>query len=310
MRSRTLYCIRRLIVVLSICVFAGCWEEIEYRAPAAGKVADFEAPDPVSAIETTPPATNAASDEIQADNTAIVDTPATPQSDVALGDRYATTAELEPPLADQPAVTPPDAVISEAPPEPTSPTTDPAPPLATAVTPQAASTRLAAWILGSRLSLAALANDRGIAPEEIPVWLADARKAAKVLNVAFADLPARPAATAEGEAASRDVLRYLLEQGKSIGPQLVQSHGGDHAALFEVAMKSNLLLVLNKPGSQAVDYIAKAMTNVTPRTSVPAELWNPLLDGLVNGAAPGTIREIVRQTHTDVEQQLDSAVGP
>ncbi len=129
-----------------------------------------------------------------------------------------------------------------------------------------------------------------------------------VLQVTFAELPPRP--TVESETATREVLSYLLNQGREIGGQLSTSHGADHAALFEFAMKSNLLLVLNKPGSSAVSHISNAIATVSPKTGLPSELWQPLLDLLAQGSTPASIRAAVRRLHTDIERHLAEPVEP
>jgi hypothetical protein len=48
--------------------------------------------------------------------------------------------------------------------------------------PPALNPRRAAWLLGSWLSLAALANDRGVAVQNVPTWLEYSRKAAFFLS--------------------------------------------------------------------------------------------------------------------------------
>jgi hypothetical protein len=174
---------------------------------------------------------------------------------------------------------------------------------------QPANTRSAAWLMGSKLSLAALANDRGVAADEVPVWFQEARSAAETLQISLAELPETPSEIGGGPA-SREVLGYLIEQGREIGPKLATNYGPDHAALFEVAVKSNFLLVLYKPGSTAVDPIATAIENSAPRAGLAPEVYKPMLDALANRSPAVEVRAAVRRLHADVERFLASAVEP
>jgi hypothetical protein len=161
-------------------------------------------------------------------------------------------------------------------------------------------------MLGSRLSLAALANDRGIGPEDVPKWFEEAQVLGTELNVPIVPLPDKPT-DATGEAASKAVIAYLLEQEKAIGAELEKSGDLQMSALFRLAMRTNLLLVLNTPGSKAVDTIAKSIEALGPRTGLPTELWQPLLDMLKEQASPAAVRTAVRQMHTDVGRHLARA---
>ena len=307
MSSRTLYCIRQLRVVAMLCLLTGCWQEIEYHEPEPVAAAD----EPESAVPAaeqpaveSPPA---------AEIPAPVDIPAAEAPaavEVAggegVGDRYASSDE---PINGSPSEEVPTA---DAPPsEPdfeTSPTaeSEAATVSATVETdsaPQVVSTRRAAWLLGSRLGLAALANDRNVAPEETVVWLDEARSMAGLLGTSIVELPERPANAADG-LASREVLSYLLSEGRRIGGELATNQGADHASMFEVALKSNLLLVLNKPGSSAIGHISTAIERAAPQAGLPEESWRPLLDTLANGSPPVEVRAAVRKMHAHIDRHL------
>jgi hypothetical protein len=165
--------------------------------------------------------------------------------------------------------------------------------------------RRAAWLLGSRLSLAALAHDRNVAPAETTGWFKEAGDMARMLGTSVTDLPTRPA-SASASSASREVLTYLLDEGKRGGDDLRKNYGVDHAALFEVALKSNLLLVLNEPGSSAVEHISTSVERAAPLARLPEELWRPLLDTLSSGRPAVEVRAAVRKMHAGVDDYLAS----
>ena len=180
---------------------------------------------------------------------------------------------------------------------PASATTAAAPPA------NALNNRRAAWLLGSRLSLAALAHDRGVAEKNVPIWFEDARTAARILGTSVADLP-EPAAAADEGPASRQVVNYLLLNGQRIGRELSKQHGPEQAALFEIALKSNILLLLYSPGASAGDSIATAISQAAPQAKLPAELWQPLVGALEKQAPQSDVRAAVRKMHIDVDQFL------
>jgi hypothetical protein len=151
--------------------------------------------------------------------------------------------------------------------------------------------------------LAALAHDRNVAPEETVVWLDEARAMAAQLGTSIHELPPRPE-TASSQPASREVLNYLLSEGKRIGGEVAKNHGVDHASMFEVALKSNLLLVVNKPEAPAVGYISTAIERAAPQARLPEEHWGPLLDTLAKKSPPAAVRAAVRQMHAAVDAHL------
>jgi hypothetical protein len=165
------------------------------------------------------------------------------------------------------------------------------------------------WILGSRLSLAALAHDRGMAANSVPTWLDEAHSACKVLGTSVPELP-EPAAAGDTAPASRQVIDYLLAQGQRIGRDLSQRYGPEQASLFEVALKSNILLLLYSPGSNAANSISAAISRAAPKAGLPAELWQPVVDRVNKQSSVDDVRTAVRQMHNDVDQYLAKAAEP
>jgi hypothetical protein len=198
-----------------------------------------------------------------------------------------------------------------------APTTTATPKTAEGVTPKAAettsakslaNTRLAAWQLGSGMSLAALAHDRGVAKDKVPAWFAQAQSAAKQLGVTVAELPT-PAPPADTNPASKQVMNYLLVDGQRIGRELTKQYGPATSALFEVAIKSNILLLLYAPGSTEGASIADAVSDAAPRAKLPGDLWKPLVDQLDRQLPASDVRLAVQKLHTDVGEYLKGAAG-
>jgi hypothetical protein len=270
---------------------------------------------------SAPPSSPPASDTVQAPPR-LADTPspaAAPQtSKSAEVDRYAIAPGAASPGA--------DARVSEAKPDSHEIPADTAPPPLAAATPQHVTpppetitraatpaspmnTKRAAWLLGSRLSLAALANDRGIAAKNVPEWFADAQQAAKMLKTAIPELP-QPAAPGETEPASKQVMNYLLVNGQRIGHDLTKQYGATEASLFEVALKSNLLLLIYRPGTPTVDTVSAAIQESAARAKLPEKLWMPLIDAINSQAPPKEVQADVRKFHSDVDQYLAGSAEP
>jgi len=299
---------------------AGCWQEIEYRGP-----------DPSGVAHRQPPVASVDSETTQDATTKITAPVETSEDTTAAGEDFAeefadsldeeplpsdSSVSAEPTLPEtiEPEPTTP-AIASSEPVESTEPETTEAaanPVSATVETPTSptniVNTRLAAWRLGSNLSKAALAQDLGVATENIDGWFQEARAAAGSLDTSLTDMPAP--ANNEDASLSRGTLNYLFLQGQQVGRDLAGRYPADHAALFEVAVKSNLLLVLYKPGSSAANAISTAIAGAAPRANLPPELWQPLLDTISNQAPPARVQAAVRQLHADVDKHLAAATEP
>jgi hypothetical protein len=168
-------------------------------------------------------------------------------------------------------------------------------------------TRRAAWLLGSKLSLAALANEHGAPADQVKKLFEQSTALAKKLNAPLRALPTRPA-TSAAPRANYAALDYLFSEGQEIGSELAKGHGADHAALFEVAVKSNILLVIYKPASPTTEAISAAIERAAERAKLPSTLWQPLLDAL---AAKGTLvdlRKAVYAMHEATDKYLDETV--
>jgi hypothetical protein len=285
----------RTALMMLVAACAGCWEEIEYTGPRTVSAPRRDAARPEEPEDKAPakrPPTNVADvppvaaprNETTA-STSLPETPAAPAPDAAPakaeGDRYAAQAAAEP----------------------STPTT------ATAVvgqTPSAMNSRRAAWQLGSRLSLAALANDRRLAADKVPIWLEDARTASRHLGTTVADLP-DPAAADDNSRVSRQVVNFLLVDGQRIGRELSTRHGPEQSALFEIALKSNILLLLYSPGGTAGTSVAAAISQAAPQAKLPAEYWQPLVDALGDDAPHDDVRAAIRKMHLEVDKYLAQA---
>jgi hypothetical protein len=192
----------------------------------------------------------------------------------------------------------------------TQPATSPAPAPSSAATTapppegdSSHSSRRIAWLLGNKMSLSALANDRGGADEETAKLFGQAQTLAEMLEVKVGDLP--PAKTPAPASANFDrALQYLFAQGQPIGRALAAKYGDDHAALFELAVKSNILLALYRPHTSVVGALSSAIEQAGGRAGLPVQLWQPLMDALANNVPVDELRQTVYRMHSEVDHYL------
>ncbi len=164
-------------------------------------------------------------------------------------------------------------------------------------------TRRAAWLLGSKLSLASLASGQGVSEEERHAWFDQAKILADKLETTLDAMPvATDSLTASG--LSDATMEYLFPLGRRIGKHLAGQFGADHAALFEVAFKTNMLLVLYHPDASVVDAVAAALTSAGPRSKLPSHLWQPLLEVLAQRPAEEVMKKAIFRLHEEVDAYL------
>ncbi|MEX2316299.1 MAG: hypothetical protein WD669_04045 [Pirellulales bacterium] len=313
------------IVAAMVCLTAGCWEEVYYTGSSAP-------PDPVPASPPTIAAFDNAGqaagfgDELAATLTAqggeraavnaesrntdsryrdsfpVTPTAARPAESspgaantgiTPTNERAPTTGHAADPMAMQPPILDPQAGLERQTPE-------------AAAAEQAAKTRRAAWLLGSRWSLAELARERGAAEKDVADWLILARAQAQMLGTSLSELPPPAGGNETAAGTPSPTVKHLVAEGQRLGRDLTR-FGPDHVALFELAVKSNLLLVLYEPGSRTTDALVDVITQSRERASLPQELSQPLLTAIAERREPALIRQTVFRLHDAVGRNLDAA---
>jgi hypothetical protein len=129
------------------------------------------------------------------------------------------------------------------------------------------------------------------------------------LRTTVPDLPPPPA-PGEGSVPSKQVVDYLLVNGQRIGRELSQAYSPEETALFEIALKTNILLVLYSPGISEADSIAQAVTEAAPRAKLPSDLWQPVVDAIQKKAPPADVRLAVQRLHTEADKYLTQLAEP
>src|SRR3954463_1001596 len=134
----------------------------------------------------------------------------------------------------------------------------------------AGSTRARAWDLGAKLSFAAIGAYEGAPKASVDKVFASAAALGSGLGVT---VPALPDLPLNRDQAKAQVIDYILKTaGAPIAESLGKSYGADHAALFEVSVKSSLLLLLYAPGEEIGNSVAGVLRKRAPDARIPDAL--------------------------------------
>lgn len=159
-------------------------------------------------------------------------------------------------------------------------------------------TKGGAWLLGGDLSLAALLYNQGAKQENVDFFLAKAKKIADIFGVEIKPFPAKAATSAE---ASADMIHYLIEgDGALIGVALGRKYDKEHGILFEVAVKSNLLILLYGPGDNLGQSIARLIKSRLESIRLPARLWSGVVTLVDNKGSADEVKDAVFKMHKDI----------
>jgi hypothetical protein len=118
-----------------------------------------------------------------------------------------------------------------------------------------------------------------------------------------------PLSAAKDATSPSPTVNYLVAEGQRLGRDLSASQGADHAALLELAVKSNLLLVLYDPGSRTSEALAAVIAQARERAGLPEDVTKTLLTAIAERREPAVIRQYVFRLHDDVDKYLSSGAA-
>jgi hypothetical protein len=155
-----------------------------------------------------------------------------------------------------------------------------------------------AWLLGDNLSIAALLYNQGAPQDTVDRFLAKAKKIADIFGV---DIKPFPAKGGSSSASSADLIHYLIQgDGAAIGTALARKYDNAHGVLFEVAVKSNLLILLYAPGDSLGRSIAEVIKSRLTAIHLPENLWTNVVTLVNNKGAVDAVKQAVFKMHKDI----------
>lgn len=165
-----------------------------------------------------------------------------------------------------------------------------------------ATTKIAAWLLGDNLSLAGLLYAQGStnAQDTSAKLFAKSEKIANAVGLLVKPFPPRAKTTS---ATYADVLHYLIKgDGALLGAALAKKYGKDRAILYELSVKSNLLILLYAPGEDSG--ISKVIVSRSNELGLPKPLWTGLVEAIEKKQKPSDVKDLVFKMHKDVAEYL------
>lgn len=165
--------------------------------------------------------------------------------------------------------------------------------------------KAAAWRLGDQLSLAGLLYAQGNQEDKVAELLSGIKPLAEAMQLEIKPFPPRSTDSSQTYA---DVIHYLIAgDGADLGSQIAQKFGSAAGTLFEVSVKSNLLILLYQPGEdQGIGGVIQARMS---EIGLPENLWMGVVTAINNKASEGDVKDAVFKMHDDVAtylgQQLD-----
>jgi hypothetical protein len=162
--------------------------------------------------------------------------------------------------------------------------------------------RQLAWDLGDTLSLAAIANAQGVQKATVDSMFGKATEAGKRFGVT---IPALPVNSGNKISDQAEALAYILRKiGGPMGGILNKDYDEEHALLFEISLKSNILLIIYGPGESTTGSIVGVIKTRSERIGLPPKLIANLLSLIEAQATYEKVKPAVFQMHRDVASYL------
>lgn len=159
-------------------------------------------------------------------------------------------------------------------------------------------TKAVAWLLGTNLALAGLLYNQNATGDLLNDTLGKARKMAEIAGVTVPPFPPKQSTSASSSA---DLVHYLIAgDGAKLGSTLASKYGDEHSILFEVGVKSTLLILLYGPGEKTGMTIAEVITNRLDKIKLPRRLWTGLVTLVNNRRSQDEVKSAVFKLHKDV----------
>jgi hypothetical protein len=162
----------------------------------------------------------------------------------------------------------------------------------------------AAWRIGDHMSLAGLLYAQGGEEENVKELIASVTPLTEAMKIEIKPFPPRGLTQIETYA---EVIQYLIKgDGAEIGRRIGKDFGKEAGTLYEIAVKSNLLILLYEPGSD--QGFADVLQARCVEVGLPNTLWAGLVDQLRGNASKEAIKDAVFKMHDEVAAYLGSKV--
>lgn len=166
---------------------------------------------------------------------------------------------------------------------------------------ESAVAKAAAWRIGDQLSLAGLLYAQGGEEENVTQLLSSIKPLTEAMQIEIKPFPPRAATPVETYA---EVIQYLIKgDGAEIGRRISEKFGNEAGTLFEVSVKSNLLILLYEPGDD--QGIGSVIQSRCSEISLPNNLWIDVVNAVNSKASKDVVKDAVFKMHDDVAAFLN-----
>ena len=169
---------------------------------------------------------------------------------------------------------------------------------------ESAVAKAAAWRIGDDLSLAGLLYAQGGEKDTVEELLSRIRPLTEAMQIEIKPFPPRAPTTIETYA---EVIQYLIKgDGAEIGHQISQKFGNEAGTLFEISVKSNLLILVYDPGDdQGIGGIIQSRCT---EIGLPNNLWLDVVNAVNAKASKNDVKNAVFKMHDDIATYLGARV--
>jgi len=276
----------------------GCWDEIPYEptqasaTPAKTKLPQQpDPPEPHSSTQPDEPEVTTDSTEIKPEEESTA-----PPAEDFFADDDSPTEDTTPPGPEQPVAE--DALADLEEPSANEAPTETTPESTNSTSPR---TTIAIWQMGSKWSLAAAYYAKGIGIDRYGNLLDEANYAAQLISLelpGFSDLGDDPKRQAQ-------IATFLINNA---GPKLVEAvadkYSKPDAALADLAIKTHALLLVYTPLNEELETIVTAVRSSAEKSTLPTEIWSPLVELIEQRATFDEVKKSVFQLHKQVSAHL------
>ncbi len=164
------------------------------------------------------------------------------------------------------------------------------------------SSRSIAWNLANTLTSAAILYDKK------GVETSDALTKAKILaQEVGANIPPFPAKTGDRTKDTSAIIGYLMSGFEKIGDKINKKYGREEAGLFEMSLKSNVLLLFYGPGEKEGKTIARLIRSHAQDARLPENLWLPAVEKIEANASFDAVKDAILAMQADVGNYLGNS---
>jgi hypothetical protein len=164
--------------------------------------------------------------------------------------------------------------------------------------------KAAAWRIGDHMSLAGMLYAQGGEEDNVKELVESVKPLTDALQIQIKPFPPRGASQIETYA---EVIQYLIKgDGAEIGRQIGKDFGKEAGTLYEIAVKSNLLILLYEPGND--QGIADVLQSRCVEIGLPNNLWFDVVNRVRSSASKDEVKDAVFKMHDEVAAYLGAKV--